>query len=61
MCDLCSDQDFYQAFMDYLDDMERKGQAPDPEEGHMIAQKSAQAAKRAKRSPFICDPIETND
>jgi len=61
MCDLCSDDDFYQAFMNYLDDMERQGKVPDPNEGHDIALKASQAAKQAKRSPFICDPIETND
>jgi hypothetical protein len=61
MCELCSDEDFYQAFMDYLDDMERQGKTPDPGEGHDIALKASQAAKRTKRSSFICDPIETND
>ena len=61
MCELCSDEDFYQAFMDYLDDMERQGKTPDPDEGHDIALKASQAAKRTKRSSFICDPIETND
>jgi hypothetical protein len=61
MCELCSDDDFYQAFMDYLDDMERQGRMPDLDKGHDIALKAARAAKRAKRSPFICDPIETND
>jgi len=61
MCELCSDEDFYQAFMIYLDDMERQGKIPDPNEGHEFARKASDAAKRAKRSPFICDPIETND
>ncbi|ACI92921.1 conserved hypothetical protein [Afipia carboxidovorans OM5] len=59
MCEFCSDEDFYQAFMDYLDDMERQGKTPDQDEGHMIAMKAAEAARRARRSPFICDPIET--
>jgi hypothetical protein len=61
MCELCSDEDFYQAFMNYLDDMERQGKIPDPDEGHEFARKASESVKRAKRSPFICDPIETND
>src|SRR3569623_796771 len=61
MCELCSDEEFYQAFMDNLDDMERQGKTPDPDEEHDIALQASQAAKRANRSPFICDPIETND
>jgi hypothetical protein len=68
MCLLCDDEEAYQAYMNYLDAMERQGKAPDPE-GAVNAELDRLAAAdkaRSKRddpkndktlSPFVCSPI----
>ena len=72
MCLLCDDEKAYQAYMNYLDAMERQGKAADPESAasavldQLEAQEKAQAKARAKNddpkndktlSPFFCSPI----
>jgi hypothetical protein len=72
MCLLCDDEKAYQAYMNYLDAMERQGKAADPDKAvdavldQLEAQDRLQAAERAKKddpandktlSPFFCSPI----
>lgn len=63
MCLLCSDEKAYAAYMDYLDAMERQGEAVDPDAAldAVIAKLQAEAAARRRAtntSPFSCDPVE---
>jgi hypothetical protein len=63
MCLLCSDETAYAAYMAYLDAVERKGEVPNPDDAMraaITAADAAEAAKRANKSPFICDPIEND-
>jgi hypothetical protein len=72
MCLLCDDEKAYQAYMNYLDAMERQGKAADPDKAidavldQLQAQDRALASERAKKddpandktlSPFFCSPI----
>ena len=68
MCLLCDDEKAYQAYMNYLDAMERQGKSADPEAAvnAVLDQLEAQARERAKKddpandktlSPFFCSPI----
>ena len=73
MCLLCDDEKAYKAYMDFLDVMERKGKAADPNEAidAVLDQLEALDAERAKEnakrqddpandktlSPFFCSPI----
>ncbi len=72
MCLLCDDEKAYQAYMNYLDAMERQGKAADPESAvnavldQLEAQENALAKARAAKddlkndktlSPFFCSPI----
>jgi hypothetical protein len=68
MCLLCDDEKAYQAYMNYLDAMERQGKAADPDRAidAVLDQLEAQDRERAKRddpandktlSPFFCSPI----
>ncbi|HLZ06758.1 MAG TPA: hypothetical protein VKR55_32005 [Bradyrhizobium sp.] len=72
MCLLCDDEKAYQAYMNYLDAMERQGKAADPQLAinavldQLEAQDRDQARARAKQddpandktlSPFFCSPI----
>jgi hypothetical protein len=72
MCLLCDDEKAYQAYMNYLDAMERQGKAADPEKAidavldQLEAADREQARARAKQddpasdktlSPFFCSPI----
>ena len=70
MCMLCDDEKAYQAYMNYLDAMERQGKAADPDKAidAVLDQLEAQdqALARAKQddpandktlSPFFCSPI----
>jgi hypothetical protein len=72
MCLLCDDEKAYQAYMNYLDAMERQGKAADPEAAvnavldSLEAQDRAQDKAAAKKddpkndktlSPFFCSPI----
>ncbi|RTL50295.1 MAG: hypothetical protein EKK40_13215 [Bradyrhizobiaceae bacterium] len=63
MCILCNDENAYAGYMAYLDDMELRGKTADPGDAMTAAMKAAdaaEAAKRASKSPFICDPIEND-
>jgi hypothetical protein len=72
MCLLCDDEKAYQAYMNYLDAMERQGKAANPEAAvnavldQLEAADRARAAKDANKddpkndktlSPFFCSPI----
>jgi hypothetical protein len=66
MCLLCDDEKAYQAYMDYLDAMERQGKAADPEQAvHEVLDK-LQAVQKVRSdapendktlSPFFCSPV----
>jgi hypothetical protein len=68
MCLLCDDEKAYQAYMNYLDAMERQGGAADPNKAidAVLDQLEAADKARAKQddpandktlSPFFCSPI----
>jgi hypothetical protein len=68
MCLLCDDEKAYQAYMNYLDAMERQGKAADPDKAIdvVLDQLEAQERAHAKKddpandktlSPFFCSPI----
>jgi hypothetical protein len=68
MCLLCDDEKAYQAYMNYLDAMERQGKAADPEAAVNAMLDSLRAADEAAAknddpkndktlSPFFCSPI----
>ncbi len=69
MCLLCDDEKAYQAYMNYLDAMERQGKAADPDKAMdaVLDQLEADDKKRAQEtnnpandktlSPFFCSPI----
>jgi hypothetical protein len=68
MCLLCDDEKAYQAYMNYLDAMERQGKAADPDKAMdaVLDQLEANERTRPKRtdpandktlSPFFCSPI----
>jgi hypothetical protein len=65
---LCDDEKAYQAYMNYLDAMERQGKAADPEKAIDAVLDQLEAADRARAkqddpandktlSPFFCSPI----
>ncbi|MGA2290438.1 hypothetical protein [Bradyrhizobium sp.] len=71
MCLLCDDEKAYAAYMNYLDAIERQGQAADPEQVMDAVLDALQAADkdsaRALRddpandktlSPFFCSPVD---
>jgi hypothetical protein len=67
MCLLCDDEKAYQAYMNYLDAMERQGKAADPQSAMDAVLDQLEAADRARAkndpandktlSPFFCSPI----
>ena len=68
MCLLCDDEKAYQAYMNYLDAMERQGKVADPDKAmdavldQLEADDKARAgesdpAKDKTLSPFFCSPI----
>ena len=71
MCLLCDDEKAYQAYMNYLDAMERQGKAADPDKAMDAVLDALEASDktRAKQdpaqepandktlSPFFCSPI----
>jgi hypothetical protein len=71
MCLLCDDEKAYQAYMNYLDAMERQGQAANPEAAVNAVLDELEAADKARAkalnnddpkndktlSPFFCSPI----
>ena len=67
MCLLCDDEKAYQAYMNYLDAMERQGRNADPNQAIDVVLDQLEAADRARPkddpssdktlSPFFCSPI----
>jgi hypothetical protein len=68
MCLLCDDEKAYQAYMNYLDAMERQGKAADPQTAVDAVLDQLQAADKVRKpqddpandktlSPFFCSPI----
>jgi hypothetical protein len=68
MCLLCDDEKAYQAYMNYLDAMERQGKAADPSQAIDAVLDQIEAADKARSqkddpandktlSPFFCSPI----
>jgi hypothetical protein len=68
MCLLCDDEKAYQAYMNYLDAMERQGNAVDPDKAVDAVLDQLQAADKANvrrddpandktLSPFFCSPV----
>jgi hypothetical protein len=68
MCLLCDDEKAYQAYMNYLDAMERQGKAADPDKAIDAVLDQLEAADKAlvrqddpandkTLSPFFCSPI----
>ena len=68
MCLLCDDEKAYQAYMNYLDAMERQGKAADPQQAMEAVLDHLEAADKARvgesdpandktLSPFFCSPI----
>ena len=68
MCLLCDDEKAYQAYMNYLDAMERQGKQADPdkaidavldalEANERTRPKQDDPAKDKTLSPFFCSPI----
>jgi hypothetical protein len=68
MCLLCDDEKAYQAYMNYLDAMERQGKAADPNQAIDAVLDQIEAADKARSqkddpandktlSPFFCSPI----
>jgi hypothetical protein len=68
MCLLCDDEKAYQAYMNYLDAMERQGKAADPDKAMDAVPDALEAADKARikqddpandktLSPFFCSPV----
>ena len=71
MCMLCDDEKAYQAYMNYLDAMERQGKAADPQLAVNAVLDQLEAADKSRKddpaqvdpandktlSPFFCSPI----
>jgi hypothetical protein len=73
MCLLCDDEKAYQAYMNYLDAMERQGKTADPQQGIDAVLDALEAADKASGktlsddpandktlSPFFCSPVDIN-
>jgi hypothetical protein len=72
MCLLCDDEKAYQAYMNYLDAMERQGKAADPDKAMDAVLDQLEAADKASTarnlrdapandktlSPFFCSPVD---
>ena len=63
---LCDDEKAYQAYMNYLDAMERQGKPADPEKAMDAVLDQLEAAGKARAddpgndktlSPFFCSPV----
>jgi hypothetical protein len=68
MCLLCDDEKAYQAYLSYLDAMERQGESADPQLAVNAVLDQLEAADKASArkddpandktlSPFFCSPI----
>jgi hypothetical protein len=71
MCLLCDDEKAYAAYMNYLDAMERQGNAADPDKAIDAVLDQLEAANQANHpisrddpandktlSPFFCSPVD---
>ena len=70
MCLLCDDEKAYQAYMNYLDAMERQGKAADPDKAMDAVLDQLEANERTRPkppndpasdktlSPFFCSPVD---
>jgi hypothetical protein len=70
MCLLCDDEKAYQAYMNYLDAMERQGKVADPDKAVDAVLDALEAADKASKisrddpandktlSPFFCSPVD---
>jgi hypothetical protein len=70
MCLLCDDEKAYQAYMNYLDAMERQGRPADPDKAMDAVLDQLEAADKARTiarddpandktlSPFFCSPVD---
>jgi hypothetical protein len=71
MCLLCDDEKAYQAYMNYLDAMERQGKPADPGKAMAAVLDQLEAADKAGNrmsrddpandktlSPFFCSPVD---
>jgi hypothetical protein len=70
MCLLCDDEKAYQAYMNYLDAMERQGKVADPDKAVDAVLDALEAADKVSNkklrddpasdktlSPFFCSPV----
>ena len=70
MCLLCDDEKAYQAYMNYLDAMERQGKPADPDKAMDAVLDQLEVAHKARNrisaddpandktlSPFFCSPV----
>jgi len=71
MCLLCDDEKAYQAYMNYLDAMERQGKPADPDKAMDAVLDALGAADKERNnnlrddpandktlSPFFCSPVD---
>jgi hypothetical protein len=68
MCLLCDDDKAYQAYMNYLDAMERQGKAADPDKAMDAVLDALEASDKTRKvddpandktlSPFLCSPVD---
>jgi hypothetical protein len=71
MCLLCDDEKAYQAYMNYLDALERQGKVADPNKAMDAVLDQLEAADKASNrisgddpandktlSPFFCSPVD---
>ncbi|MES2194548.1 MAG: hypothetical protein V4517_09030 [Pseudomonadota bacterium] len=68
MCLLCDDEKAYQAYMNYLDAMERQGKAADPDKAMDAVLDALEASEKTRKqddpandktlSPFFCSPVD---
>jgi hypothetical protein len=66
MCLLCDDEKAYQAYMEYIDAMERQGKSADPDKAIGVLLDKLQAAAQGgdkpendkTLSPFFCSPVD---
>ena len=68
MCLLCDDEKAYQAYMNYLDAMERQGKVTDPDKAVDAVLDALEASDKTRvrkddpandktLSPFFCSPV----
>ena len=71
MCMLCDDEKAYEAYMDYLDAVERQGKTADPDKAMDAVLDALEAADKVSSkalrddpandktlSPFFCSPVD---